>query len=181
VGLDHHNDRWTVAAAWEDYDRDGDLDLYLANDYGRNNLYRCESLPDGRIHFRDIAAESGVEDMTTSMGVTWADPNRDGRPDVYVSNMYSSAGRRVTAQKNFKRTVAGADESHIKAWQHAAMGNSLFQSMADGSFRHVSKAARIHKGLWSWGTTFADLNHDGWEDLLIANGFITGPGKAPDL
>ena len=119
--------------------------------------------------------------MTTSMGVTWADPNRDGLPDVYVSNMYSSAGRRVTFQKNFKRTIAGSDDSHVKAWQHAAMGNSLFQAQPDGSFLHASKAAGIYKGLWSWGTTFADLNHDGWEDLLVANGFITGPGEAPDL
>lgn len=181
VGLDQHNDRWTVAAAWEDYDRDGDLDLYLANDYGRNNLYQCRIDAGGQILFTDIAAETGVEDMTTSMGVTWADPNRDGRPDVYVSNMYSSAGRRVTAQGNFKRNIAGSDKSHVEVWQHAAMGNSLFQSQPDGSFLHASKSARINKGLWSWGTTFADLNHDGWDDLLIANGFITGPGKAPDL
>ena len=181
VGLDQNNNRWTVAAAWEDYDRDGDLDLYLANDYGRNNLYRCETKEDGSIHFADIASETGTEDMTTSMGVTWADPNRDGRPDVYVSNMYSSAGRRVTAQNDFKRNIAGTDTSHIKAWQNAAMGNSLFQSQDDGTFLHASKAARINKGLWSWGTTFADLNHDGWDDLLVANGFITGPGKAPDL
>lgn len=181
LGLDQNNNRWTVGAAWEDYDRDGDLDLYLANDYGRNNLYRCETRPDGSIHFEDIAATTGVEDMTTSMGVTWADPNRDGRPDVYVSNMYSSAGRRVTSQNNFKRNITGSNESHIKAWQHAAMGNSLFQSQPDGTFLHTSKSARVHKGLWSWGTTFADLNHDGWDDLLVANGFITGPGKAPDL
>jgi hypothetical protein len=181
VGLDQNNNRWTMAAAWEDYDRDGDLDLYLANDYGRNNLYRCDTKPDGTMHFTDIAPETGTEDMTTSMGVTWADPNRDGRPDVYVSNMYSSAGRRVTTQKGFKKNIPGSDQSHVAAWQHAAMGNSLFQSQPDGSFLHASQAARVHKGLWSWGTVFADFNHDGWDDLLVANGFITGPGKAPDL
>ena len=181
VGLDHNNNRWTVAAAWEDYDRDGDLDLYLANDYGRNNLYRCDSKEDGTIHFTDIAPDTGTEDMTTSMGITWADPNRDGQPDIYVSNMYSSAGRRVTSQNNFKRNIAGTNDSHINAWKHAAMGNSLFQSQPDGSFLHASKAARINKGLWSWGTTFADRNHDGWDDLFVANGFITGTGKDQDL
>ena len=51
VGLDENNHRWTVAAAWEDYDRDGDLDLYCANDYGRNNLYRCDTAEDGTISF----------------------------------------------------------------------------------------------------------------------------------
>jgi len=181
VGLNHNNNRWTVAASWEDYDRDGDLDLYVANDYGRNNLYRCETSEEGKVFFRDIAAETGVEDMTTSMGVIWGDPNRDGVPDVYVSNMYSSAGRRVTFQKGFKSAVAGSDNDHVKAWQHAAMGNSLFQGHSDGSFSHISKEARVYKGLWSWGTTYADINHDGWDDLLVVNGFITGPGKAPDL
>ena len=180
VGLDQNNDHWSMAASWEDYDNDGDLDLYVANDYGRNNLYRCDRASDGAVRFEDIAEAVGVEDMTTSMGVSWGDPNRDGIPDIYVSNMYSSAGRRITYQKNFKRTVAGSDEAHIKGWQRAAMGNSLFQRGADGSFRHVSAAA-VQKGLWSWGTVFADVNHDGWEDLLVTNGFVTGPAEAPDL
>lgn len=182
-GLGHNNHGWTTAASFEDYDRDGDLDLYVANDYGRNNLYRCDQI-DGVPHYTDIAAEAGVEDMTTSMGISWGDPNRDGRPDIYVSNMYSSAGRRITTQKDFKRSIAGSDEAHVKAWQNASLGNSLFQQgpqTGSGSFLHTSEAAGIQKGLWSWGTVFADLNHDGWEDLLVSNGFITGPGKAPDL
>ena len=181
VGLDQNNDRWSTAAAWEDYDRDGDLDLYVANDYGRNNLYRCDLGNDGSIQFRDIAAQVGVEDMTTSMGASWGDPNRDGLPDVYVSNMYSSAGRRVTFQKNFKRNIPGSDEAHVQAWQNASMGNSLFQGRENGAFTHTSEQARIENGQWAWGSQFADLNHDGWEDLLVANGFITGPAEEQDL
>jgi len=181
VGFNHNNHRWSVASSWEDYDRDGDLDLYIANDYGRDNLYRCDTAADGTVRFSDIAASAGVEDMTTSMGVTWGDPNRDGRPDAYVSNMYSSAGQRVTFQKNFKRNIAGADAAHVKAWQNAAMGNSLFQGGSNGNFSHTSAAAGVQKGLWSWGTVFADINHDGWEDLLVANGFISGPSTEQDL
>lgn len=181
VGIDENNSRWSMAAAWEDYDADGDLDLYVANDYGRNNLYRCQSDGDGQLRFSDVAELEGVEDMTTSMGVSWGDPNRDGTPDIYVSNMYSSAGRRITYQKNFKRNIAGTDEKHVEGWRRAAMGNSLFQRSDEGQFQHTSAAAGIQKGLWSWGTVFADINHDGWEDLLVTNGFVTGPADAPDL
>jgi len=181
AGLDQNNDRWSTAASWEDFDRDGDLDLYVSNDYGRNNLYRCDAAPDGAMRFSDIAAQAGVEDMTTSMGVSWGDPNRDGRPDIYVSNMYSSAGRRVTFQKNFKRNIPGSNSAHVNAWQNASMGNSLFQADSDLSFTHTSEQARIQNGQWAWGSSFADINHDGWEDLLVANGFITGPSVEQDL
>ena len=59
VGLGHNNNRFSFAAAWEDYDDDGDPDLYVANDYGRNNLYENTN---GR--FVDVAAELGIEDMS---------------------------------------------------------------------------------------------------------------------
>ena len=55
VGLDQNNTRWSFAAAWEDFDRDGDPDLYVANDFGRNCLYRNDA---GR--FVEIAAEARV-------------------------------------------------------------------------------------------------------------------------
>ncbi|MCH8922045.1 MAG: VCBS repeat-containing protein, partial [Planctomycetes bacterium] len=59
VGLEENNTRFSYAASWEDYDNDGDLDLYVANDYGRNNLYQFDKAT-GR--FRDVAAEAGLED-----------------------------------------------------------------------------------------------------------------------
>ena len=58
VGLDVHNRRYSYAASWEDYDDDGDMDLYVANDFGRNNLYRNDVLPDGSRRFRDCRSGS---------------------------------------------------------------------------------------------------------------------------
>ncbi len=52
VGLHQNNSRYSFAASWEDYDNDGDPDLYVANDYGRNNLYQNSG---GK--FVDVAAE----------------------------------------------------------------------------------------------------------------------------
>ena len=88
VGLGQNTTRWSFAAAWEDFDRDGDPDLYVANDFGRNSLYRNDG---GR--FTDIAAASGVEDMAAGMSVAWGDYNRDGEADLYVGNMFSAAGK----------------------------------------------------------------------------------------
>ena len=55
-----------------DFDLDGDQDLYVANDYGRNCLYRNEG---GR--FSDVAATAGVEDIAAGMSVSWCDYNGD--------------------------------------------------------------------------------------------------------
>ena len=166
VGLDHNNDRFSFAAVWEDYDNDDDLDFYVANDYGRNNLYRQEN---GR--FKDVAGPAGAEDMNFGMGATFGDYNRDGLMDIYVSNMFSGAGGRIAFQPGFQRE--GTRE--VKAvYQRMAAGNTLLQNVGDGTFRDVSAQARVGVGRWAWGSLFADINNDGWEDLLVANGFVTG-------
>lgn len=164
-GLDENNTRFSFAASWEDYDDDGDPDLYVANDFGRNNLYQNDG---GR--FTDVAASAGVEDLSAGMGVTWGDVDRDGRVDLYVSNMYSSAGRRVTYQRQFR---PGGDEAARAGFQRHARGNSLFRNRGDGTFEDVTLAAGAEMGRWAWGALFVDLDNDGWRDLFVPNGFVT--------
>jgi hypothetical protein len=165
VGLDQNNRRFSLAASWEDYDNDGDQDLYVANDYGRNNLYRNDQ---GR--FSDVAQAAGVEDISAGMSASWGDFNQDGHMDLYVSNMWSSAGQRVTYQRQF---LPGTSDGTRSEFQRHARGNSLFMNMGDGAFSDVSVEANVTMGRWAWGSCFLDLNNDGWEDLLVANGFIT--------
>ncbi len=166
TGLDANNSRFSFAAAWEDYDDDGDLDLYVANDFGRNNLYRNDG---GR--FSDVAAEAGVEDIATGMSVSWGDYDRDGDLDVYVGNMYSSAGNRITYQRRF---APGQDAAAVAHLQRTARGNSLFRNSGDGTFEDVSESAGVTMGRWAWSSSFTDLNNDGWLDVVVANGFLTG-------
>jgi hypothetical protein len=165
VGLDVNNARFSYAASWEDYDNDGDLDLYVANDYGRNNLYRND---EG--YFVDVAASAGVEDISAGMGVTWGDYNRDGFMDLYVSNMFSSAGNRITYQRRFKESV---NQTTREEFQRHARGNSLFENRGDGTFRDVSVEAAVTMGRWAWSSNFVDLNNDSWLDIVVTNGFIT--------
>ena len=166
VGLNHNNNRFSFAATWEDYDDDGDPDLYVANDYGRNNLYENTS---GR--FVDVAAELGIEDMASGMSASWGDFNRDGRLDIYISNMFSAAGNRITFQRQFK---PGAPQAMLAQYQRHARGNTLFQADKEGrGFRDISVEQGVTMGRWAWGSRFVDLNNDGWEDLVVANGFIS--------
>ncbi|MFT6863151.1 MAG: hypothetical protein ACJAVK_001712 [Akkermansiaceae bacterium] len=156
VGLDENNTRWSFAASWEDYDRDGDPDLYLANDFGRNCLYRNEG---GR--FVDIAPTAGVEDMAAGMSVSWGDFNRDGEADLLVGNMFSSAGQRVAFQRKLS-----------EGKKRMARGNSLFSAKGQ-VFEDVSIESGITNGGWAWSSAFADLNNDGWQDLVVANGYLS--------
>lgn len=165
VGLDVANRRWSFAAAWADYDNDGDADLYVANDFGRNNLYRND---DGR--FVDVAAEAGVEDTASGMSVDWGDYDGDGLLDIYVGNMFSSAGNRIVPQAGFQD---GVGESVRSSFRRFARGNTLYRNNGDGSFDDVSEAARVTMGRWAWSSPFVDINNDGWEDLVVANGYVT--------
>ncbi len=173
VGLEQNNRRFSYAAAWEDYDGDGDPDLYVANDFGRNNLYRN----DGGT-FVDAAASAGVEDISAGMSVSWGDYDADGRPDLYVGNMFSSAGNRIAYQRNYREGDAG---EVLGSHRRHARGNTLFRNRGDGAFEDAGIEAGASVGRWAWGSNFVDLNGDGRDDLYVANGMVTGLSDPADL
>ena len=172
-GLDVNNRRFSFAACWEDYDRDGDLDVYVSNDFGRNNLYRN----DGGT-FVDVAPQAGAEDMAAGMGVTWSDFDLDGDTDLYVSNMYTAAGIRITHQADFR---PDGDYDDRSAYQKHARGNTLLANNGDGTLVDVTDRAGVARGHWAWGALFVDFNNDGLEDLYVPSGFISNQREGPDL
>lgn len=179
-GLDAFNHRYTQAAAWGDVDNDGDPDLYVANDYGPNNLFRNDVNESGVRTFTDIAKSAGAQDSASGMSVDWADFDRDGWQDIYVGNMYSYAGNRIAFQNQFKPNQSS---DVIEKFQRFARGNTLLRNpgypnssstdTAPSTFEDQSLTAAVNRGRWSWGSRFVDLNNDGWQDLVVANGFIT--------
>jgi len=171
LGLDEGNDRYSLASIFEDFDEDGDLDLYVTNDFGRNNYYEFEA---GR--FRDVAETNGTLDQAAGMGATVADIDADGDADILVSNMFSSAGLRIASQPD--RYMGGQHAELHDDYVFHARGNTLLTNAGDGTFTDTTEAAGVALGRWAWGAFFFDLNADGLEDIYVPNGFVTN--RDPD-
>jgi tetratricopeptide (TPR) repeat protein/peroxiredoxin len=169
-GLNRNNTRYSFCCGWSDYNRDGWPDLYVVNDFGRKNLYRNNG--DGT--FTDIAPQAGVEDVGAGMGVCWFDYDNDGAEDLYVADMWSAAGMRISTQEVFQKDAP----NEVRAlYRKHARGNSLFRNNKDGTFQDTSTFAGVEMGRWSWSSDAWDFDHDGFPDLYIANGMISGRSR----
>lgn len=168
AGLDQNNRRFSFCCGWSDFNGDGWPDLYVVNDFGRKNLYRNNG--DGT--FRDVAKEAGVEDVGAGMSVSWLDYNRDGRPDLYVADMWTAAGLRVSMQERFQ---ANASEETRALYRRHAMGNCLYRNRSDGKFEDEGQQSGTLMGRWAWSSDGWDIDHDGYPEIYIANGMISGP------
>ena len=169
-GMNQNNTRYSFCCGWSDYNGDGWPDLYVVNDFGRKNLYRN----DGNGMFTDVARQAAVEDIGAGMSVSWLDYDNDGAQDLYVANMWTAAGKRISTQGNFKKDSPG----EIRAlYQKHAMGNSLLHNRG-ATFANATNSAAVGMGRWSWSSDALDFDHDGFLDLYIANGMVSGPSGA---
>ena len=127
--------------AWLDAEGDGDLDLYVANDAGPfiepNHLF----LNDGRGWFTD-ASTCACQLATLSMGAAVGDPDRDGDPDLYLSD------------------VGGTD-----FLVNLGDGSFVDASLASGAFIPPEP-----ESMTSWGTSFVDFDGDGADDVVVTFG-----------
>jgi tetratricopeptide (TPR) repeat protein len=169
-GMKQNNDRYSFTCGWTDYNNDGWPDLYVVNDFGRKNLYRNNG--DGT--FTDVAAEAGVDDVGAGMSVCWLDYDNDGNQDLYVADMWSAAGKRVTVQSEFMKGAPA--ETRALGCKHAR-GNSLFRNLNGRHFEDVSAKSGVEMGRWSWSSDAWDFDHDGYPDLYISNGMISGADR----
>jgi len=165
-GLNQNNTRYSFCCAWSDYNRDGWPDLYVVNDFGRKNLYRNNG--DGT--FTDVAPQAAVEDIGAGMSVSWLDYDNDGAEDLYVANMWTAAGERISTQSIFKKTSSNEVRS---LYQKHAMGNSLLRNR-DTKFENSTQQSGTGMGRWSWSSDSFDFDHDGFADLYVTNGMVSG-------
>ena len=177
-GLNQNNTRYSFCCGWSDYDQDGWPDLYVANDFGRKNLYHNNR--DGT--FTDVAASEGVDDVGAGMSVCWLDYDNDSAQDIYVGDMWTAAGERISSQISFKKD---APQGVRALYQKHAMGNSLFRnkksrgggSGSGSAFEDRTVSAGVGVGRWAWSSDAFDFDHDGFPDLYIANGMVSGVSR----
>jgi len=143
----------SLGALWQDFDDDGRLDLYVANDISDNALF----LNRGDT-FEDVSLNALVADYRGAMGLASADWNRDGDDDLFVTHWI--------AQEN------ALYDSRLVDFQRMQQGEGG-QAPARLTFSDLAAplgVGQIALHSVGWGTEFADFDADGWLDLVVANG-----------
>ncbi|HWA95687.1 MAG TPA: FG-GAP-like repeat-containing protein [Terracidiphilus sp.] len=169
-GIGADNNRYSFSAAWGNSSAPGPPDLFVANDFGTSQLFRNN----GNGTFEVVSAQAHVEGVGAGMGCAWMDYNNDGLMDVYVPSMWEAAGQRISQQPQFHPHASAAiREKYIRH----ARGNALYRNQGDGTFENVGHSTNVEMGRWSWSSDFFDFDHDGYADLYVANGYLSGPNR----
>ena len=134
----------SVVGAFEDYDRDGDLDLFLLTNI-LDGIFHPEGEPDylfrnnGDGTFSDVTAAAGIEfDRGKGHSATWWDADGDGWADLFISNDFEAP-------------------------------DHLYKNNGDGTFTEIRESALPHTAWYSMGSDFGDINNDGRLDLLTTD------------
>ncbi len=186
---------------WGDYDNDGDLDLFVANEAanGPDRLYRN----DGGGVFTEITTGPEVTDLDVSFGASWADYDNDLDLDLLVVNhanqnekLYRNDGGGVFTSVSGIPVVTSGGYSIGSAWGdidndgdldlYVANGfgnrngdkNFLFENNGEGTFTKIDSGAQSTDVGWSYGCAFGDLNGDGFLDLVVAKCFGASENEA---
>jgi hypothetical protein len=137
--------RYGFGVVFSDFDNDGWLDIYVANDSVPNFMFRNNR--DGTFEETGLISGTGLNlsgYAQAGMGIALGDYDADGDLDIFVTNFAQDT-------------------------------NTLYQNLGGGFFLDATASARVgepsrpHLG---WGTGFADLDNDGWLDLFVSNGHV---------
>jgi len=209
-------DGWSISSAWLDYDRDGCVDLFVGRyvkfDPKYRNYYAADNYPGpldyagdtNRLYhnncngtFTDVTDKSGIGAYKgRTMGVTAADYDGDGYPDIYVANdktenflfhnkhdgtfeevagdlgvAYGQNGENTSAMGPVFADIDG--DGRLDLWVTDSRYNRLMRNTGANGFEDIGPSSGISQATaqyTSWGTGVYDFDNDGWLDILIFHG-----------
>jgi len=155
-----------LSASASDFNNDGFMDLYVANDFfERDYLYKNN----GDETFTEVL-ESNIRSMSnSSMGSDVADFNNDGWPDIYVLDMLPESEERLKS----KMTIESWDEYRNlvdRGFHHKFTRNTLQMNNGGSDFIETGRFSEIYATDWSWAALASDFDHNGYNDLFVTNG-----------
>ena len=194
-----------MAAAFGDYDLDGDLDLFVGNwasGIRGNVLFRN----DGDGGFTEVGARAGVaDDLVLAFAAQFVDLNGDRYPELIVaadfgtSRYYRNEGdgtftdRTISSRTGREANGMGSAVADLNGdgrldWYVTSVstrwpidrtpgtGNMLYLNTGGDRFDEVARPAQVRDAGWGWGVEAVDLDHDGLRDLVTTTGWITPNG-----
>ncbi len=186
AGVDEES-AWGSGVTLVDVDADGDLDVYLCNYDAPNRLYENR----GDATFEEVSEQAGVAFVGASIQASFADFDRDGDLDFYLTTnrLYPGPGLDVprTHQVDGRVTIVPGGEESFEILEVVVDGETqkyvgksgqpdrLFRNDGSGRFEDVTRAAGVFDRAPGLSATWTDLEGDGWPDLYVGNDYF-----APD-
>lgn len=167
-------DRIGVTASFVDTDNDGDADLYVTTVRHGNLLFEN----DGTGTFRDISQESGLAYVGHSSSAVFFDYNRDGRVDLFLTNVGQYTTDRVAEVSTYDFSKSDKKYHYFSSFPDAFSGHLkpkraepslLFENKGDNHFEDVTAKTKLQDVSWSGDASPLDANDDGWLDLYVLN------------
>ena len=156
---------WGLAVTFRDINEDGYPDIYVCNDYWTPDRIWIN---DGKGHFRAMDRLAMRNTSASSMGIDFADIDRDGHQDFFVVDMLSRDHqyrmRQIEAHKPAPRPIGKIDD------RPQVNRNTLYLNRGDNTYAEIANLSGVEASEWSWSPVFLDVDLDGYEDLLITNG-----------
>jgi hypothetical protein len=158
---------WGLSVMFRDLNGDGLPDIYVCNDFDSPDRIWMNK---GKGVFQAVPRLAIRHMARSSMGVDVADLDRDGFDDIFVVDMLSRDHIRRNTQRvdlHPEMSLPGKIENRPQYGR-----NMLYLNQGDGTYAEIAQLAGLSATEWSWTPIFLDVDLDGYEDLLVSNGFV---------